>query len=68
METNNKTDKIEIITCVHKAVPFMLCPKCNGEGKMNVINYNTVNTNRYDKVTCNLCNGAMVIPMAVIPD
>lgn len=65
----HKKDKIRIITCEYKCVPFMLCPKCNGEGKTlnNILNGHGLG---YDikMVECNLCNGSMVIPMAVIPE
>ena len=50
-----------------KVVPFQLCPKCNGEGTIfkGIINPHTTAT--YGHQTCDLCNGAMVIPQALIP-
>lgn len=49
-KTNNKMSNF---------IPYQLCPKCNGDGKIP----NIMGTSAF--ITCNLCNGAMVIPMYV---
>jgi len=50
-------------------VPYDLCPKCKGEGKLlkHDIDGHRIGYNMKME-TCDLCGGAMVIPMAVIPD
>jgi len=46
-----------------KYVPVQLCPKCNGDGNVftNYIHGSSSITSS-GTVTCNLCNGTMVIP------
>jgi len=61
-------DRFELETKeIVKCVPFQLCPKCNGEGKIDNPNLSTTSL-ALSKCICDLCNGAMVIPMAVIPE
>ena len=49
-------------------VPYQLCPKCGGDGTVMVQNWNGSNTSISSGVeTCNLCGGAMIIPMHIIP-
>lgn len=57
-----KSEKVKIMKCV----PFQLCPKCNGNGV--ITNYNLNTTSYLTTNVCDLCNGSMVIPMAVIPE
>jgi len=64
----NDKDKCteQIIVKVIKCVPFQLCPKCAGEGKIVRLNLDTSAYNTEEP--CDVCFGAKVIPMAVIPD
>ena len=49
-------------------VPYQLCPKCGGDGTVMVQNWNGSNTSISSGLqTCNLCGGAMIIPMHIIP-
>lgn len=47
--------------------PFQICPKCNGQGIVSKPPYIAGDINKWSSsaasFTCNLCNGAMVIPM-----
>ena len=48
-------------------VPYQLCPKCNGQGTVMVQDRNGSNTVASNVLKiCDLCNGAMVIPMHII--
>lgn len=47
-----------------RAVPFQLCPKCNGEGV--VVRLAIDSTAKYSNVTCDVCGGAKVIPMCAL--
>lgn len=40
-------------------VPFQLCPKCNGEGDIEMSGYSTI----IARVTCDVCSGRKIIPM-----
>ena len=53
--------KVEIV----KYVPYQLCPKCQGEG--TVLNCEQGCTAHGHK-PCDICHGAKIIPMAVIPE
>ena len=49
-------------------VPYQLCPKCGGDGKVLVQNWYGSPTSISSGVeTCNLCGGAMIIPMHIVP-
>lgn len=49
-------------------VPYQLCPKCGGDGTVMVQNWNGSPTSISSGLqTCNLCGGAMIIPMHIIP-
>ena len=49
-------------------VPYQLCPKCGGDGKVLVQNWYGSPTSTSSGVeTCNLCGGAMIIPMHIVP-
>ena len=49
-------------------VPYQLCPKCGGDGTVMVQNWNGSNTSISSGLqTCNLCGGAMIIPMHIVP-
>ena len=49
-------------------VPYQLCPKCGGDGTVMVKNWNGSNTSISNGLqTCNLCGGAMIIPMHILP-
>jgi len=43
-----------------KVVPYQLCPRCDGSGKITNINTTTLFS------TCDVCNGAKVIPQAIL--
>ena len=48
-------------------VPYQLCPKCGGDGKILVQNWYGSPTSISDGTeTCNLCGGKMIIPMCII--
>ena len=50
-------------------VPYQLCPKCGGDGTVMVQNWNGSDTGTSNGLqTCNLCDGAMVIPMHIISE
>lgn len=50
-----------------KVVPYQLCPKCNGTGKvLNNENWGRGTSFSSTSLICDLCNGAKVIPQAVI--
>ena len=66
MAGKNKKPETEIIVKVLNHVPFQLCPKCNGSG--SIIEYHPDSSFYIDCKICDLCNGAMIIPMAVIPN
>jgi hypothetical protein len=66
-----KKDRIRIITCTYKTVPFMLCPKCHGQGSVcTPINtpYNSTYVSTSASFICDVCDGQKIIPMVVIPD
>ena len=46
-----------------KYVPWQLCPKCNGEGFL--FNSSTVSSLTR---TCDVCNGAKIIPMYILSE
>ena len=47
-------------------IPYQLCPKCNGNGKILINNwYGSPTSISSGFETCNLCHGAMVIPMYI---
>lgn len=66
MENKNDDCTEQIIVKVMKCVPFQLCPRCSGEGKVVRLNLETTAYNSEEP--CDVCLGAKVIPMAVIPD
>jgi hypothetical protein len=48
-------------------VPYQLCPKCGGDGTVMVQNWNGSPTSISNGLqTCNLCGGAMIIPMHIV--
>ena len=49
-------------------VPWQLCPKCNGEGSIFNAKLHPDSVHYYGWQKCDLCDGTMVIPMAVIPE
>jgi DnaJ-class molecular chaperone len=50
-----------------KVVPYQLCPKCNGDGVVMVRDsYGRDITVTIGQQTCDVCNGAKIIPMCVI--
>jgi hypothetical protein len=50
-----------------KVVPYQLCPKCFGTGKvMNNENWGNSLSCSVGPVTCDVCNGAKVIPQAIV--
>ena len=56
-------------TCytVIATVPYQICPKCNGDGTVMIQDWNGSTTGTSNGLqTCNLCKGAMVIPMHII--
>jgi len=53
---------IEVEIKVLNAVPYQLCPLCNGEGKALAFGTSSV------WQTCKVCNGKMIIPMFVLPE
>jgi len=59
--------RYEIVRCV----PFQICPKCHGQRYVWFPPdqpYNETFPSSGEPFKCDLCGGAMVIPMAVIPD
>jgi len=71
MEKKTKATKTQKPTncgyTVLATVPYQLCPKCNGDGKVMVQNWYGSPTSISSGVeTCNLCGGAMIIPMHLI--
>ena len=44
-------------------VPYQLCPKCQGEGEVPNCEPGCTYIN---KKPCDVCNGAKIIPMAVV--
>lgn len=62
-----KEIKVDII--VVKAVPYQLCPKCNGEGTVMVNTYNGSPTSLTSgPIICDVCKGEKLIPMCLIND
>ena len=56
-------EKINIVS----AVPYQLCPKCNGQGQVcrpQFITDNAMTTNA--AYICDVCNGNKIIPMFII--
>lgn len=50
-----------------KAIPYQVCPLCKGDGTIfmtPIINGTSVTTGSH---TCDVCGGARIIPMYVIP-
>lgn len=69
---NTKASKTQKLTnCCHTVlatVPYQLCPKCGGDGTVMIQNWNGSPTSISNGLqTCNLCRGAMIIPMHVLP-
>lgn len=65
---NQKEKKVETSTepaivgnTVFDAVPYQLCPVCNGTGKTVADGFTS---SVYQ--TCKVCNGAMIIPMHIV--
>lgn len=56
-----KIEPIEVDVKVLNAVPYQLCPLCNGMGKTPTSGSSTFQI-------CNVCKGAMIIPMFVLPE
>lgn len=52
-------------------VPYQLCPKCNGQGSVSKPGWVPGDVNQWTNsaVThlCDICNGAKIIPMYVLP-
>lgn len=46
-----------------KCVPYQLCPKCNGKGWVYPHSALTCSTE-----PCDVCKGAKIIPMYVLPN
>lgn len=62
-----KTEEIKI----SKYVPYQLCPKCNGQGTVSKPPYLAGDTHEWTSTSlshqCDVCNGAKLIPMFIIP-
>lgn len=72
-QKNGETNYIEAMEAIEvkivKAIPYQLCPKCNGDGEVFVQKYfgeNTGGSIKAGLVPCNVCFGAKVIPMFVL--
>ena len=63
MDEGFDCDRAIVVDKSIKYVPVQLCPKCNGDGNVftNYIHGSSSITSS-GTVTCNLCNGTMVIP------
>lgn len=49
-----------------KSVPWQCCPKCNGDGHLG--RYNSPSAYSGSTIpTCDVCNGAKIIPQAAVP-
>lgn len=60
----NKTQTYEKHSyTLYKVVPYQCCPVCNGTGKVIADGFTSAVFQ-----TCRVCNGAMIIPMYVLPD
>jgi len=55
-------------TNIATAVPYQLCPKCQGTGEVYVQNwYGSPTSISSGAQICNICGGRGIIPMHVIP-
>jgi len=62
-----KNNKKEKATELLSAVPYQLCPKCNGEGMLFVQNRSDYTTSVISgSQVCDVCNGNKIIPMHVM--
>lgn len=73
MDAPSATTEIEALFIKNQkqipdTIPYQLCPKCGGDGIVLVQNWFGSPTSISSGTdTCNLCNGAMIIPMYVLP-
>jgi hypothetical protein len=57
---NDIMEEIKIVS----VVPYQLCPKCNGYGGV----WPEFMGTSACKITCDVCSGAKIIPMFVLPE
>jgi DnaJ-class molecular chaperone len=61
---NKKTEPCNILP----AIPYQLCPKCNGDKVVMIQHwYGSPTSISTGTSTCDVCNGSGIIPMYVIP-
>lgn len=66
MKKKTKTQK-PVNCSVLSVVPYQLCPKCSGDGKVLIKNwYGSLTSISSEPEVCNLCHGAMIIPMHTV--
>lgn len=74
---NNKEQKVETSTeaaivgnTVLAAVPYQLCPKCNGQGQVSKPPYIAGDVHEWSSSSCifpcDVCNGSKIIPMFIV--
>lgn len=66
-KVSNKQITANIGYTVLAAVPYQICPKCNGDGHVMVQQWNGGLTSISSGMfTCDVCGGAKIIPMHVM--
>lgn len=64
MSDTEKKTKPKTIKSTPVFIPYQLCPKCDGNKTMYVNQFDPFSSNLSCKwITCNICNGAGIIPM-----
>lgn len=73
----NRNSKVEgtdnsqhIVKAVLPAVPYQLCPKCNGQGTVSKPSYVPGDVYQWSSSSavfqCDVCGGAKIIPMFIV--
>lgn len=61
-----------LLSAVCHAVPYQLCPKCNGQGTVSKPPYISGDVHQWSSSSCqfqcDVCQGQKIIPMFIIPE
>ncbi len=69
-EINNLNETPADAKPVLAAVPYQLCPKCNGQGQVSKPPYIAGDVHEWSSSSCifpcDVCNGSKIIPMFIV--